>query len=752
MTCALCGQGALSGVGEEGRQFCCVGCRTVWHLLSAQKALENYEEHPIWRQAVLSGLISNPNLTFKKEEGKVLKRAAFEIREMWCPSCAEVIEYLVRLEKGVASCHVDYATDRAFIEYDPCQVGEEALFSFIKSLGYDPVPFEGILGKPISFSLYLRFFIAAFCALNVMMLAYPLYATYFNKGGEEWGMLLAWISLAFSLPVLLYSAYPIFQRFFHAMRTGLFGMESLVVAGISAAFILSTLNLFQGNSQVYYDTLTVVVALVLLGKILESKAKFSAKEAFYSLARALPQRARRRGVFLPIKDIAPGDDIEVVAGERIPLDGHVTEGEAWVNEAAMTGEPLSKRVRKGDKVSSGTILETGRLEIAVSGGASSLENIVSSCRINLEHKSAYVRALDAPLRLFVPFVLLFAALIGFFFGFERALATVLISCPCAIGIAAPLVEARLIDLFSKRGAIVRNRGALAKLPDITLFAFDKTGTLTQGEFSVKGSDTLDRGVQRVLKGLSAASEHPLCRALHRHLDVEAEPVTHVFETKGAGIEGGGAFLGSRAYLTSKGLSVPPSEDSETEVFFSFEGKTHRLSFTDEIRPEAPQTLARLPKTLLLSGDRRAPVEAAANLCGIDAWKSELSPLDKLRYLKELQSQGEKVAFTGDGINDAPALSQADIGLAAASSLGLSQAASDLLLTTSLSTLPHLISLAKTARRLIHQNLFWAFFYNLLGLPLAALGTLTPIFAAFAMTASSLFVLLNSLRFRDKGNK
>lgn len=745
MVCALCQQASNSKIQDEERFFCCFGCRTVWHLLMSKGALVGYRDHPIYQQAIRSGLISNPELKFDAKPLRETKRFLFEIREMWCPSCAEVIEYILRLEKGIGECRIDYATDLASIEYDPCQLSEESIFKVIKSLGYHPVSLDKLLGRPISFSLYLRFFLAAFIALNVMMLAYPLYASTFNHDDEGWALTLAWLSMGLSIPVISYSAWPIYKRFFYSLRTGLYGMESLVVAGTSAAFLLSTVNLFQGNSEVYFDTLTVIVALVLLGKIIEAKGKFTAKEAFYTLARSLPQRARKGGEFVPLREIKAGDTIEVVSGERIPLDGSITRGEAWVSEASMTGEPLPKRVKEGNEVVAGTVVERGHLTIAVSG-ESGMDRLLAACQINLEHKSHYIRALDPLVRRFVPLILILGALAYIFVSFDAALSVLLISCPCAIGIAAPLVEARLIHAFAKRGAIVRNRAALKKLSQATLFAFDKTGTLTQGVFEVKGLERLPLSAKKALKGLASLSHHPIARTLAEAIVEEKIDFNQVMETEGGGIEGEGAILGSRRYLLSKNIAVPLSSSS-TEAFFYFEEQVYHLELIDQLRPGMAETMKHLTKTVILSGDREPSVKRVAEEIGIKNWIAELTPLGKRETIAQWQKKGEKVIFAGDGLNDAPALTQADVGVAAPTSLGMSEAASDILLTTSLTLLPELVGLAQKGNRLIWQNLFWAFIYNLICLPIAAAGGLNPLLSAIAMTVSSLLVVLNSLRLR-----
>lgn len=753
MECTLCGLDAAKGIGEDNNAFCCRGCRTVWHLLTAKGIAKDFLSHPVYIQAVASGLISNPLLKQDVKEAADKKRLLLEIREMWCPSCAEVIEILLPMEKGVLSCHVDYTTDLSRIEYDPKKTHPENIFLFIKSLGYTPLHLENILSRKSEKTLSLRFFVAAFCSLNVMMFSYPLYATYFSYEPEGWGDLLGWFSLAFSLPVITYSAWPIFRRFYSSLLTGLYGMESLVVIGTLSALVLSLYNLMQGSNEVYFDTLTVLIALVLFGKIIESKTKLSAKEAFYTLSRSLPQRARKNGVFVSIKDINPGDVIECLTGERVPLDGLIEKGEALINESARTGESLPLLKKQGDNIEAGCSLESGTLSIRIVEGTSFLERIVETCMLNIEHKSQYIRVLDPLVRLFVPAVLLYALIIYVATGsLPHVLAVLLISCPCAIGIAAPLVESRLIQKLAEEGAIIRNRGALFKLPSINLWAFDKTGTLTEGNLQVFGLELLSDVERSLLKSLAVKSCHPVSRALSLAIVEQEHPLDDIFEIQGEGVRGrhqeNPLYLGSAKFMAKQNIALPIIEDNTTEVWFYCEQKVIRITLHDKTKEEAHQVLTKLQPTLILSGDKKGRVEVVAIEVGAENFRGELSPTEKQLAIRAYKKQNQHVCFVGDGLNDAPALTEADIGIATASSLGLAQAACDILLTTpSLNVLLTLKDLSKKATRLIHQNLFWAFIYNVVGLVLAGVGLLTPIFAAFAMTASSLIVIVNSMRLK-----
>lgn len=788
-TCSLCQQALLEHpIIDQAFRFCCSGCQAVFSILSVKGEAENYQESPLFMQALRSGLISNPALLeiARKRSEKLADEESikfyFEIAEMWCPSCAEVIRLILLQEKGIKVCRIDYATDLAAVEFFPRLISKDRIFECIESLGYCPKTLEEKSQKAISKTLYLRFSLSAFCAFNAMMFAYPLYATYFDGESESYNLLFAWISFFLAVPVIVYTGWPIFSRFWASLSIGLVGMEALVTLGVFAAFLLSTLELFSGGTQVYFDSMSVIVAFVLLGKIIESKAKFSAKEALFRLNLSLPKRGRKQMEdgsykFIPIKELAIGDLIEVRMGEMIVLDGTVASGEGICNEALMTGEalPVAKSVK--DRVVGGTHLQHGCLIFKVTAVSkqSTLQHIVDIIEQQMSSKQDYIRPADAIVRWFVPLVLAIAGLTALACillsisdggksvqetAFLRAIAVLLISCPCAIGIAAPTAESALIQAMAACGAIVRNRACLRYLGVETAIVFDKTGTVTQGHFALlTGLDELSSNEKAILKTLVSKSNHPISYALNTALNMPSAHLNSCEEFAGKGIRGikdGHLYLlGSSKFLKEQGITVPEIEEEErcivTIVYFALpSSKVFPLILGDELKAEAYEVVSNFKniKTCLVSGDAKASVSHVASLCGFKHWQAQATPLDKQQYIEQLKSQGHLVAMIGDGVNDAPALTSAHVGISVATATDVSIQVSDILLTSDkLSILPQLRALAKKGRRILRQNLFWAFFYNVIGIVLAVCGWLSPIFAAFAMTASSLFVLLNAMRLR-----
>jgi len=686
-----------------------------------------------------------------------------------------VITLILLKEKGVRNCIVDYVTDLASIEYTPRYISEEKILSVIKKLGYLPSSLQDPRQKAVSRSLYLRFIVAAFFSLNIMMFSYPIYASYFDKDLMGYSGLFGWLSFLACLPILTYSAWPIWQRFYHSLKVGIWGMEALVLIGVTAAVGLSIYELLYDSLYIYFDSMSVIIVFVLLGKIIESKAKFSAKDALIQLTRALPRRGRKRMAdqsweFVPLKNIQVNDCLIILSGEKVVLDGVVVEGSGACDESLMTGEYLPVRKEKHSFVLAGTILQQGHLVIQVTAELkdTALQRIIGMIEQDISHKVKYVRSADQIVKWFVPLVLAVSLVTAFFVlinggslpeAIIRVVSILLISCPCAIGIAAPLAEAYILNAMAKLGVIIRNRGCLAYLGKETVIICDKTGTMTEGKFTVlKGLEELDDSDKSLLRSLVDKSTHPIAVSLQNFLQAKITPLDSIEEIAGRGIRGKYGlqelWLGSANFLKQQGFEIPAEEHNfsgvHTLVYFKTPTKIVSIALGDRLRENIKELIASFKpaKTLLVSGDNSACVEYVAHTCGFDAWFAGYHPLQKRELIDGLRSKGEIVAMIGDGINDAPSLTAANIGIAVVSATDISIQVSDILLTTNqLSTLTALRKIALLGQKIIKQNLFWAFFYNLIGIGLAMVGYLNPLFAAFAMIISSLIVLFNAHRIK-----
>lgn len=777
--CTLCSLSLPSKpIVEDDSKFCCLGCQIVYQVLSAQNALSSYRDSSLFQGALKSGIISNQKLAEKVEVSPSqveVKRIYFEIRNLWCASCCKLIELVCLKMKGVISCHVDYSTDLALMEFDPRYVLQEKIFSRVASLGYEPLHLDQDESKQESSSLNLRLGVASFSSLNIMMLSYPIYANFFGLEANDYTLFFGWVSLFLSLPLLFFAATPIFKKVWMGLKVRLITMDALIALGISSSFVLSLYQLLQERDLVYFDSMSMIIVFVLWGKIMEKKAKFSAKSALFALQRSFPKRGRKREKdqrvhFVPIKEIALSDTLLVCNGEKVVLDGLVIEGEGAVDESFLTGEAKLSMKSLGSKVLAGSLLKSGWLAIKVSASLSDTfyQKIIDIVQGDLGKKEQEFSLVDRIVSLFVPGVLLLALfctayllLTGYSFekSVVRAIALLLISCPCAIGIAIPLTQSLLIQRLINMGVILRNRSSLSLLGKEDTIVFDKTGTLTEGKFHVlEGLQTLSEEHLSILKNLTSFSTHPLSCALASSIgQVDYKKIIDFKEFLGRGIKGVYSqrtyLLGSLKFLEENGIVPLPLGDAQEDtlvstIYFAEDEKcVARITLGDKIRSDVIPTLKALKaKKILLSGDSESVAQKVAKECAIDMWYGERDPMQKRALIESLKKEGKIVCMVGDGINDAPALTAADIGISTATATDISVHVSDIFIATSaLSVLPKIFELAKRARKIALQNLFWAFFYNIIGLFLALFGIFPPIIAALAMVLSSLIVIFNAKR-------
>jgi Cu2+-exporting ATPase len=771
--CLLCNEktSSATAIWEEDRLFCCRGCLAVFTILQKHpqaSEASSFNSSPLYLAALRAKVISNPHL--EEELGKraapgQTERLYLEISGMWCHSCAEVIRLILLQMKGVISCQIDYATDVATLAINPLAIGLGEITSAISALGYAAEQLTESINSSPRRSLWLRFAIATFCALNVMMLSYPLYATYLYPEEEGVDYLLAWLSFIFSLPVLSYAAYPIYRRAINGLFVGVLRMEALVSMSVFAACWLSLYALLQGSSLIFFDSATVVITLVLFGKILENRAKFSSKKTLMLLSRFIPKKCRKidkEGIAqsVSIKEIALGDQIAIAIGEKIPLDSEVIAGEAAVDEALVTGEPMPIYKKIGDKLLAGSTMIQGSLIATAThlGEKNLLHQILHTAKESLREKQIYSRLVDAIVPKFVAIVLIIGIVALFCgSGIHALLATLMISCPCAIGIAAPMAESRLIHILAEKGIWIKNRGVISLIGKESVWVSDKTGTVTHGNFEIlSGIDQLGVPEQQMLKALVQRSNHPIAIAVNKAIPISPETrLTDILEKPGKGMSGNFfeklCLFGSKSFLEENGVEVKDVEQSSySHVYFYFDNESYLLVLGDKIRKEAKEFFQSNSKSsILLSGDHRQATEKVADECGFNAFFAEQKPEKKFQFIKNLQEKGEIVCMVGDGINDAMALSAADIAISFVSAPDLSQNIADIVLAKEDW---HLLTILQKqsfyTQKIIRQNIFWAFFYNCLGIPLAVLGLLSPLLAAIAMTASSLMILANTQRIRS----
>jgi len=808
--CQLCTLPIRAAVYETNAQdsaaFCCAGCRNVWRILIESgklSELSDPRDSPLYQHALAVGLIGNsqeakstetrvevPEVTLERKGGTLddNRQCVLQIGGMWCSSCSWLIEQTLRKSKGVVSAEVSFSSDTARVIYKPAKTDENDLSKRIVDLGYTAAALgEGNYADPRVTARrkdLLRVVICFAFAMNVMMMQLILYAGYFEGITKDIESGLPWLLLALSVPVV-WSAWPIFQRAIKASAQGVATMETLVAVGSTAALGYSIWQTICGTGHVYYDTADMLLGLVMVGKYIERGARQNASDALTLLYGLLPKKAVliRDGNEFPVAigQIADGDRILVRTGERIAADGRVDEGWATVDESLLSGESRPINKRAGDQTIGGTMVLNGTLTVRVDrvGELGTLNQIIKHVEDAVGKKTPTEKMADRISRFFVPIVLSLAILSGLALAFvfhagadvvmTRIVAVLVIACPCALGIATPMAISAGVAAAARSGILVADGGAFESLKQIRHIVLDKTGTATEATF------TVDRVLSGELSGnllsaLESRSKHPIATAIFaRFPDMpdDCPQVTDFQIDDGKGITGqvNGVlvFAGNEKAVLSAGLTIPDdliasANDCESEgltvIYWGIvnDRLLGALALGDKVRPEAKQSISEL-RTLgisieLLSGDSEQTTASVARQLLIEKFRGGASPTDKANLVESLRNSGLKVCMVGDGVNDAPALAQADVGIALASGTDIAaRTAQVTLLKPDLTLLPKLVTLARRTITIMRMNLFWAFLYNTICIPLAILGYVTPLWAVVAMLISSLTVILNTQRLK-----
>ena len=809
-TCYHCGDkitppGAFTSLlNGRSQLFCCAGCQAIAETIHGEGLEAFYArrlpagdkpgddvggDQPPPRLLAFD----DPALTqrFTREGDGGTAEVTLRLEKIRCAACVWLNEQHLRRLPGVLEVDAHYVTQRARIRFDTQRVRLSQLLYAVERIGYQAWPFEPSAArddaKREQQSLLMRLGVAMLGMMQVMMYAWPAYS-----GAEdllqEHAALLGWTSFVLTLPVLLYSAGPIFARAWHSVRaaqiTGVLGMDVPVALALGLAFIAGTGNLISRSGETYFDSVTMFVALLLAARYIELRARHDATSGAEALGKQLPATCERliaypngESEMIPVVRAKVGDILRVSPGDPLPADGVVVEGQSAVDEALLSGESRPVEKRSGDAVLAGSFNLQSPLLMRVEavGQATRLSGIAQLLDRALTEKPRLAGLTEKWAGYFVAVLLVLAlgtgvvwAMIGAEDAWVYAVAVLVVSCPCALSLATPAALAASQGALTRIGLLVVRGHAMEVVAAATDLVLDKTGTITTGEMRLSVVSILREGVGDVAAlglaaGLELGQKHPVARAFFRAAAARGTGMRTFAQAPsgvvGKGVECAGWRLGSLDWVghAAGGHPFATGDAEATSWVYLAEGAglVAAFGFTDEPRPgiEALVSTARLMglRVHVLSGDHPETVAAWAQKLAADSSLGGCSPEDKLAYIKALQSKGRVVWAVGDGINDAPQLAQANVSVAVGSGAPLAQAGADVVLTgEDLSPLAGMLRHARKTHRIVRQNLVWAFAYNVLAIPAAAAGWVSPFGAAIGMSVSSLLVTLNAWRLRRVG--
>lgn len=800
--CYHCGQPVLEPgrfvalIEGAQRQFCCAGCQAVAEtilgagLAAFYRTRSESAAQPAGVEAATPAELAvydNPDVQAgfveRRPEGSL--EATLLLEGITCAACVWLNEQHLARQPGVLRADLNLSTRRARVRWDPAVTRLSAILEAVQAIGYRAWPHTSALAEQVERAerrvALWRLFVAAFGMMQVMMYAYPAYIAGDGDMTADIASLLRWASLVLTVPVVVYSAVPFFAGARRDLRLGRLGMDVPVALGIAAAFAGSVWATWMGRGEVYFDSLCMFVFFLLAGRWLERAAREKAVESLQHLVRALPAKAQRLTAYpddpstadtVPAAALRPGDVVLVRPGDAFPADGTVLSGESRVDESLLTGESYPVARAAGDAVVAGTANVSQPIVARVDriGAETRLGAIVRLVERAHGERPRLVEIADRYAGRFVAAVLVIAAASAAIWlwidpsrALEVAVAVLVVTCPCALSLAMPAALTVATGALARAGLIVTRERAIETLTRVTHVVLDKTGTLTEGRLGILAvrplAATSEARILALAAALERSSDHPIARALRQAGTENLVLAVDVRHVAGAGLEGSidgiRHRIGSRAFCEAMAgpSDRPESRSAATEVWLANEdGMVGVLELGDRLRADAPGVVTALKSAgidvWLASGDRESAVRIVAEQCGIARWEAACTPERKHALVESLQREGAVVCMIGDGVNDAPVIARADVSVAMGSGAILAQQAADFVLTRDrLEPIRTGLSLTRRTMRIVRQNLAWALLYNVVAVPLAAFGWLTPWAAGLGMAASSLFVVVNALRLR-----
>ncbi|MCC7271674.1 MAG: cadmium-translocating P-type ATPase [Alphaproteobacteria bacterium] len=771
--CRHCGA-PLPVDGAPTARFCCAGCAAARATVEGL-GLDRFYDRFV-SDAALRPLRPDPDAhvdaaAFARDRGDGTATIHLMVDGLHCAACIWLIESVLARDPRVVHARVNMTTRRLVVHWRGAPELADSVLAPVARLGFALAPFDPTCladaGSEEERRLLRSLAVAGFAAANVMLLSVAVWSGHDTGMGIATRDLMHWVSAAIALPAIAYAGRSYFAGAFRALSAGRTGMDVPIAIGVTLASAMSLFETIRSGPYAYFDSAITLLFFLLIGRYLDHRARGRAREAAGHLL-ALRVHAvtvknadgsvERR----PADRVRPGATVLVAAGERIGVDGSVTAGRSEIDTALVTGESMPAAAAPGTAVFTGTVNLSAPLTVRVTatGEGTLLSEIVRLMEAAEHGRSRMVALADRVARRYAPVVHVtaLATFLAWWLGVGApwqeallyAVAVLIITCPCALGLAVPVVQIVASGGLMRRGVLLKSATALERLASADTVVLDKTGTLTLGRPRLLDEPGRDPADLAAAARLAAVSRHPLALALMASIDRPVAAADPVVEHPGKGLSWTGPDgewrLGSRDFC-----GVVAAESDTPELFLTRAGRAPvRFAFADTLRADAADTVARLLRAglrvMLLSGDRAPAVARAAAAAGIGEWRAATDPAAKVAALGELAQAGRRVLMVGDGLNDAPALAAASVSMSPAGAADVSQAAADVVFQgQALAPVAETIDVARAAARRARENLTLAVAYNLCAVPLAALGYVTPLVAAVAMSSSSILVIANALR-------
>ncbi len=780
-------------IKDEDHYFCCNGCQGVFHLLS-DEGLDSFYARagdttlsPPTQQYEDASNFDAPAFydKFVKINDDGFSEVSLIIEGIHCSACVWLNEKALHKMDGVVEASINFTNNKASIIWADDVVKLSALIEMIRAIGYNAYPYDASLQEAHANKerkdYYLRMAVAIFASMNVMWIAVAQYAGFFSGMTQEMKTILNIAEGVLATPVLFYSGWIFFRGSYYGMKNGVVNMDLLVATGASLTYIYSVYITIVERGEAYFDSVSMIITFVLIGKFLEVISKKNAADTLDIIGKHLPSEVNiiqdDKIVSVKLESVNVGDTIVVSSGEKVLLDGDIKKGEGYFDESNLTGEsePIFKNI--GDKVISGTVSIDADIHYSASRDFehSTLSNLVSLLE-NAINKKPKIEQLANRLSEHFSTTILVLAFLTFFawwfwpHSFEESLmvgiAVIVIACPCALGLATPVATLVGLHLGAKKGILFKEAAQLETMAKADILLVDKTGTLTIGKPEVIYIKKYTEFDETLLYSLVKSSKHPISQGVTSYLKetvgINDEVIFDSFsQIQGAGIVAtykGQQFLGGNNKLLQKyGLSID-FESDRSLFYFAIDDKVVAvIELEDRVKDgaeELVQTATRYGiETIMLTGDQRSTAEKIAKEIGILNVNAELTPEEKLTFVEKYQNDGRVIVMVGDGVNDILALGRADIGIVMGSGSDIAVDVSDVvLLNNSLESLIAAFKISKTTFGLIKQNFAISLVYNAVTIPLAMAGYVIPLIAALSMSFSSLLVVGNSLRIKYKWNR